>query len=168
VVIPHERVGLDQLQSATGFGQVVVAALGRCGGAAVVGDLDPHAVGDGPDRDRDAPAVQPRVAVVDAVGDEFGGQQRHPLDAGMADPEHLPDERPGHADLRGPTADDQAVPGLELGDRALARPGMTSRDTGQRSRHSPSFATDADTDLVNDLLMQVFCTESGNILSIYQ
>jgi hypothetical protein len=168
VVIPHERVGLDQLQSATGFGQVVVAAQGRCAGAAVVGDLDPHAVGDGPDRDRDAPALEPRVAVVDAVGDEFGGQQRHPLDAGMADPEHLPDERPGHADLSGPTADDQAVPGLELGDRALARPGMASRDTGQRSRHFSPFATGADTDLINDLFMQAFSTESRNILSIYQ
>jgi hypothetical protein len=106
--------------------------------------------------------------VVDAVGDEFGGQQRHALEAGMADPEHLPDEPPGHPDLLGPTADDQAVPGLELGDRALSRPGMTGRDTGQRSRHSSSFATDTDTDLVNDLLMQVFSTESGNILSIYQ
>jgi len=168
VVVPHERAGLDQTQSASGFGQVVVAAQGRCGGAAVVGDLDPHAVGVGPDRDRDRPALQPRVAVVDAVGDEFGRQQRHPLDARMADPEHLPDERPGHADLLRPTADDQAVPGLEFGDRTLARPGMTSRDTRQRSRHSPSFATDADTDLVNDLLIQVFCTESGNILSIYQ
>jgi hypothetical protein len=38
----------------------------------------------------------------------------------MAHPKHLPDERPGHADLLGPTADDQAVPGLKFGDRALA------------------------------------------------
>ena len=86
----------------------------------------------------------------------------------MADPEYLPDEPPGHLDLLGPTADDQAVPGLEFGDRTLARPGMTGRDTGQRSRHSSSFATDTDTDLVNDLLMRMFSTESGNILSIYQ
>jgi hypothetical protein len=37
--------------------------------------------------------------VVHAVGDQFGRQQRRPLDAGMAHSEHLPDERPGHADL---------------------------------------------------------------------
>jgi hypothetical protein len=106
--------------------------------------------------------------VVDAVGDQFGRQQRRPLGAGMADPEHLPDERPGHADLLGPTADDQAVPGLKFGDRALARHGTTSRDIGKRSRHSSPFATGADTDLINDLFMLTFSTESKNILSIYQ
>jgi hypothetical protein len=106
--------------------------------------------------------------VVDAVGDQFGRQQRRPLGAGMAHPEHLPDERPGHADLLGPTADDQAVPGLKFGDRALVRHGTTSRDIGKRSRHSSPFATGADTELINVLFMQAFSTESRNILSIYQ
>jgi hypothetical protein len=86
----------------------------------------------------------------------------------MAHPEHLPDERPGHADLLGPTADDQTVPGLQFGDRALAWPETTSRDIGKRSRHSSSFATGADTELINVLFMQAFSTESRNILSIYQ
>jgi hypothetical protein len=86
----------------------------------------------------------------------------------MAHPEHLPDKRPGHADLLGPTADDQAVPGLQFGDRARTRPGTTSRDVGERSRHSSPFATAADTDLDGALSIQVFSTESRNILSIYQ
>jgi hypothetical protein len=157
VVVPHERVGVDQPQSASRFGQVVIAAQGRCGGPAVVLNLDPHAAGGGPDRDRDGPALQARVAVVDAVGDQFGRQQRRPLGAGMAHPERLPDERPGHADLLGPTADDQAVPGLQFGDRALARRGTTSRDIGKRYRHSSPFATGADTELINDLFMLMIC-----------
>jgi hypothetical protein len=86
----------------------------------------------------------------------------------MAHPQHLPDKRPGHADLLGPTADDQAVPGLQFGDRVLVPNGTTSRDIGKRSRHSSPFATGTDTDLINDLFMQAFSTESRNILSIYQ
>jgi hypothetical protein len=45
---------------------------------------------------------------------------------------------------------------------------MASRDFRKRSRHSSSFATGADTELINGLLMQTFSTESRNILSIYQ
>jgi hypothetical protein len=86
----------------------------------------------------------------------------------MTHPEHLPDKRPSHADLLGPTADDQAVPGLKLGDRALTRHGTTGRDIGERSRHSSPFATGADTDLDGALSIQMFSTESRNILSIYQ
>ena len=66
-------------------------------------------------------------------------------------PEHLPDEPPGHPDLLRPTADDQAVPGLQFGDRALTWHGTASRDIRRRSRHSSSFATRTDTELINDL-----------------
>jgi hypothetical protein len=48
------------------------------------------------------------------------------------------------------------------------RHGTTSRDIGTRYRHSSPFAMGADTDLINDLFMQAFSTESRNILSIYQ
>jgi hypothetical protein len=87
--------------------------------------------------------------VVDAVGDEFGRQQGDPLGAGVTVPEHLPHERPGGADLLRLSADDQAIPGVQVGDRALARRALASRDVGHRSRHSPSFELGADTDLEN-------------------
>src|SRR5215472_4983027 len=106
--------------------------------------------------------------MADAVGDKLRGQQRHSLEARVAGSEHLPDEPPGHADLIGPTADDQALPRLQLGDCALTGHGMTSRDIGKRSRHSSSFPPGADTELINDLFMRMFSTESRNILSIYQ
>jgi hypothetical protein len=82
--------------------------------------------------------------------------------------QHLPDEPPGHGDLLRPSADDQAVPGFQFGDRALARQGMARRHIRERSGHPSSFATSADTELINDLLMLVFSTESRNIPSIYQ
>ncbi|MGH3257060.1 MAG: hypothetical protein ACRDOU_16970 [Streptosporangiaceae bacterium] len=87
--------------------------------------------------------------MVDAVGNEFGRQQGDPLGAGVTVSEHLPHERPCGADLLRFTADDQAVPGVQVSDRALPRRTITSRDVGDRSRHSPSFELGADTDLEN-------------------
>jgi DNA-binding IclR family transcriptional regulator len=71
VVAPGERVGVDEPQAPAGLGEAIATAQRRHGGPAVVDDLDQDAVGRDPQRDRNRPALEARVAVLDAVRDQL-------------------------------------------------------------------------------------------------
>src|SRR5207249_4732342 len=102
---------------------------------AIVGDLDGDALCSGAHCNRDGSALPARVAMGDAVGDELGGQEGDPFDAGMTAPEYLLDKGASHRHLLRHAIDDQPVwPFVIIGQLvAETLPGAASRNVRKRS-----------------------------------